>query len=128
MNNPEERPAIKIGTINMDCRDPQEMADCYGRLLGWEIKWRDHDFIILGNPGVGPDLSFQEYLNYEAPVWPEEPGERWKMIHLDMQVDDLEAATAHALACGARLAEFQGRDDLRVLLDPAGHQFCLGVE
>jgi hypothetical protein len=27
--------------------------------------------------------------------------------------------------CGAVLAEFQGREDLRVMLDPAGHPFCL---
>lgn len=120
--------AITVGAINMDCRDPEELAAFYARLLGWEIYWRDHDFVILGNPGNGPDLSFQEYLDYEPPVWPEAAGALRKMIHLDMQVEDLEAATAHALACGARLAEFQGRDDLRVLLDPAGHPFCLGVE
>jgi hypothetical protein len=28
-------------------------------------------------------------------------------------------------AAGARLAEYQGREDLRVMLDPAGHPFCL---
>jgi hypothetical protein len=50
------------------------------------------------------------------------------MIHLDIKVDDLEAASAHALAAGARLAEHQPRADLRIMLDPAGHPFCLGVE
>jgi hypothetical protein len=58
-------------------------------------------------------------------VWPEEPGAPEKMIHLDIRVRDLDAAVAHALAAGARLAAHQGRDDLRVLLDPAGHPFCL---
>jgi hypothetical protein len=82
----------------------------------------------VGNPGGGPDISFESYPDYQPPVWPEEPGEQWKMIHLDMQVDDLAAATAHALVCGGRLAEFQGREDLRVILDPAGHPLCLGVE
>jgi hypothetical protein len=46
-------------------------------------------------------------------------------MHLDIRVHDLGAAVAHALACGARLAGYQGREDLRVLLDPAGHPFCL---
>jgi len=112
----------------MDCRDSEAMAAFYGRLLGWQIKWRDGTFIILGNPDGGPDISFEPYEDYQPPVWPEQPGEQWKMIHLDMRVEDLEAATAHALACGGRLAEFQGRDDLRVILDPAGHPLCLGRE
>jgi Glyoxalase-like domain len=58
-------------------------------------------------------------------VWPERRGEQDKMIHLDIKVNDLDAAVAHALAAGARLAEHQGRADVRVLLDPAGHPFCL---
>ena len=122
------RPRIDIGTINMDCRDSEAMADFYGKLLGWEIKWRDGTFIVLGNPEAGPDISFEPYEDYEPPVWPEEPGEQWKMIHLDMSVDDLEAAVSHAIAWGARLAEYQGRDDIRVMLDPAGHPFCLCPE
>jgi hypothetical protein len=50
------------------------------------------------------------------------------MIHLDIEVDDLERETARAVAEGARLAEFQPQDDVRVLLDPAGHPFCLYTE
>jgi catechol-2,3-dioxygenase len=123
-----DRPSVRLGTINMDCRDSEEMADFYGQLLRWPIKWRDGSFIILGNPDGGPDISFEPYEDYRPPVWPEQPGEQWKMIHLDMRVEDLEAATAHALACGGRLAEYQGRDDLRVILDPSGHPICLGRE
>ena len=122
------RPHIAIGTINVDCRDSEAMAAFYGQLLGWEVKWRDGTFIIMGNPSGGPDISFEPYEDYQPPVWPERPGEQWKMIHLDMQVEDLKAATAHALACGGHLADFQGREDLRVILDPAGHPLCLGVE
>jgi hypothetical protein len=50
------------------------------------------------------------------------------MIHLDIRVDDLDAAVAHALAAGARLAEHQPRSDLRIMLGPAGHPFCLCLE
>ena len=130
MANLRTSPTITIGTVNIDCHDSQVMADFYGTLLGWEIKWHDEDddFIILGNPGAGPDLSFQPYEDYEPPVWPEQSGSLRKMLHFDMFVVDLPAATEHALACGARLADYQGRDDLRVMLDPAGHPFCLGTE
>lgn len=112
----------------MDCRDSEAMADFHGKLLGWEVKRRDGTFIIMGNPAGGPDISFEPYEDYEPPTWPEHPGEQRKMIHLDMSVDDLEAAAAHAIASGAPLADFQGRDDIRVLLDPAGHPFCLSPE
>ncbi len=50
------------------------------------------------------------------------------MSHLDLEVDDLEHATAYAVGVGAELAEFQPQPDVRVLLDPAGHPFCLYVD
>ena len=43
-------------------------------------------------------------------------------------MDDLDAAVSDAVAAGARLAEFQPQDDVRVLLDPAGHPFCLWLD
>jgi catechol 2,3-dioxygenase-like lactoylglutathione lyase family enzyme len=127
MTNPGERarPSLRLQTINMDCTDAEAMAGFYGRLLGWEVTWRDDDFVLMRDPDGGTGLSFQERADYRPPVWPEEPGEPEKMIHLDIRVEDLEGAVAHAVASGARLAAFQGREDLRVLLDPAGHPFCL---
>jgi hypothetical protein len=47
------------------------------------------------------------------------------MLHLDFEVDELEAAVGHALELGAREAAFQPQDTVRVLLDPVGHPFCL---
>jgi hypothetical protein len=46
-------------------------------------------------------------------------------LHLEIEVDDLAAASAHAEACGARAAAFQPQKDVRVHVDPAGHPFCL---
>jgi hypothetical protein len=45
--------------------------------------------------------------------------------HLDFEVDDLEAAVTHAVELGAEVAAFQPQNDVRVMLDPAGHPFCL---
>ena len=92
------------------------------------MTYRDDDFIAIQSPAGGVALSFQEESWYQPPVWPEQPGELTKMIHLDIKVDDLDGAVAHALAAGARLAERQAREDLRVMLDPAGHPFCLCLE
>ena len=47
------------------------------------------------------------------------------MMHLDVQVGDLDDAAAEAVALGATLAGHQPQDHVRVLLDPAGHPFCL---
>ncbi|MEJ7707659.1 MAG: VOC family protein [Nocardioidaceae bacterium] len=47
------------------------------------------------------------------------------MMHLDFEVVDLDAAVAHALELGAEQAEHQPQTDMQVLLDPAGHAFCL---
>jgi len=114
-----------LETVNIDCSDPGAMAEFYGRLLGWGITHRDDDFILMRDPRGSTGLSFQAREDYRPPVWPEKPDSQEKMIHLDIRVDDLDAAVAHALASGGRLAEYQGREDLRVMLDPAGHPFCL---
>lgn len=47
------------------------------------------------------------------------------MLHLDFEVTDLEAETEHAVALGATLPAHQPQENVRVLLDPAGHPFCL---
>jgi hypothetical protein len=47
------------------------------------------------------------------------------MMHLDIGVGDLEAGVAWAIESGARLAEFQPQEHVRVMLDPDGHPFCL---
>ena len=52
-------------------------------------------------------------------------GAQRTMMHLDIEVTDLDAATADAVALGARVADFQPQDNVRVLLDPAGRPFCL---
>jgi hypothetical protein len=49
------------------------------------------------------------------------------MLHLDIEVPDLDAAVEAAVAAGATLAAHQPHNDVRVLLDPAGHPFCLYV-
>lgn len=114
--------------VNLDCADTDEMARFYGQLLGWEIVHRDGAFIVMRDPAGGIIISFDVLENYRPPVWPDQPDAQDKMMHFEMQVDDLDAAVAHALASGARLAEYQGLEYVRVMLDPAGHPFCLCLE
>ena len=48
-------------------------------------------------------------------------------VHLDVLVEDLDGAVARAESLGARQAEYQPQDDVRVMLDPVGHVFDLFV-
>lgn len=61
------------------------------------------------------------------PVWPVRAGEQQMMLHLDFEVADLDAEVARAVGLGAELPEHQPQEKVRVLLDPAGHHFCLYV-
>jgi len=58
-------------------------------------------------------------------VWPAEPGQPQMSMHLEIEVDDLDEALAHAVSVGAELAAYQPQPTVRVLLDPTGHPFCL---
>ena len=135
-------PAIELRTVNLDCLDPHAMARFYGGLLGWEPTAVEPDWVLMRNPHGGTGLSFQQTEDYEPPVWPEEEGCQQKMIHLDLRVTPpgaeagdgfteeegqaaLDEAVRLAESLGGTLAEPQNRDDLRVVLDPAGHPLCL---
>jgi catechol 2,3-dioxygenase-like lactoylglutathione lyase family enzyme len=130
-------PAMRWTGVCIDCADAEELAEFYGRLLGWEISARDtpatrqggSEWIAMLDPAGGVGLSFQAEEWYEPPVWPEQPGAREKMLHFEIAVDDLDAAVADVVTAGGRIAPHQPADrdpaHLRVMLDPAGHPFCL---
>lgn len=101
------------------------LAYFYRRLLGWEVIDDEPDWVRLSPTGGGPGLSFQTEDGYAPPVWPAAPGKQQMMRHLDLRVDDLDVAGAHAEASGATLATYQPQDAVRVYLDPAGRPFCL---
>jgi catechol 2,3-dioxygenase-like lactoylglutathione lyase family enzyme len=116
--------------VCLDCADAEELATFYRRLLGLEEAARDgSDWILMRHPDGGATLSFQAEPWYEPPVWPEVPGTQTKMLHLEVLVDDVESAVEYAVSCGASVAGHQPQDRdpsaLRVMLDPAGHPFCL---
>jgi hypothetical protein len=73
----------------------------------------------------GPTLNFEGERRFRRPVWPAVECGQNATQHLDIWVRDLAAATEWAMSKGAVLAEFQPQDDVRVLLDPSGHPFCL---
>ena len=120
-------------TVCIDCGDAEELAAFYCRLLGWEVTARDgHGWLQARDPNGGVGLNFQADERYRPPTWPEQPGGQDKMLHFEILVDDLEAAVALAVDAGGRPADWQPPDRdqrrIRVMLDPAGHPFCLFVQ
>jgi hypothetical protein len=120
-----DRPRMTLTATVLDTPDPPGLARFYAALLDWPLG-EDHPEWATLRPG-GPGLSFQLEREHVPPVWPAAAGDQRMQLHLDVQVEDLVAATAFAQSLGAQVAEFQPQDDVRVLLDPAGHPFCLFV-
>ncbi len=119
---------MRLSTVNIGAPDPAALARFYERLLGWAIGHEEPGFVIVRDPDGGVALSFQQEDGYVAPVWPAGPGDQQMQLHLEIAVRDLDGEVAHALECGATLAQFQPQDNVRVCLDPAGHPFCLWLE
>lgn len=120
-----ETPRMTLSGIVLDAPDAQALASFYRRLLGWAVGQDESDWITFSPPGGGPGLSFQTEASYAQPTWPAGPGDQQMQVHLDIEVNDLDAAGAHAVAAGAVLAAHQPQDTVRVYVDPAGHPFCL---
>ena len=115
--------------IVLGAPDPQALASFYEELLGFERTEDDPEWVVTRPPGgIGPGLSFLREEHHAPPTWPAGPTYQQMQVHLDLEVTDLEAACAAALAAGAVLADFQPQDHVRVCIDPAGHPFCLFVD
>ena len=123
-----DRPKMTVTGIVLDSPDAQELAGFYRRLLSWATKEDEPGWVMLVAPEGGAGLSFQTDEHYVRPSWPAQAKEQRMMLHLDIEVEDLEAATTYAVSCGAVVAEFQPQADVRVCLDPAGHPFCLYLD
>jgi catechol 2,3-dioxygenase-like lactoylglutathione lyase family enzyme len=112
--------------VVLDGPDARKLAHFYQRLLGWTIYNESDGWVDLApSEDAGYNLAFATAKNYARPVWPTVEGQPQMSMHLDIEVDDLEQAVAHAVGVGAEQAEYQPQQNVRVMLDPAGHPFCL---
>jgi catechol 2,3-dioxygenase-like lactoylglutathione lyase family enzyme len=118
----------------IDSGDAIGLARFYERLLGWTIVEQEgprpgyppaDGWAKLRAPDGSMKIEFQWDEHYVPPTWPTEGGEQLMMMHLDIEVDDLDEGVAWAVAAGATVAAHQPQADVRVMLDPAGHPLCL---
>lgn len=113
-----------LGSISIDCPDPDSLAPFYCGLLGLEEAFATEDRGVVALAGAGPMLTLMRVDTYDAPSWPDGP--QHQQMHLDVGVEDVQAAVDAAVALGATEAAHQPAPDRwRVLIDPVGHPFCL---
>ncbi|MFJ4844701.1 MULTISPECIES: VOC family protein [unclassified Streptomyces] len=117
-------PHMRLTAVTLDCADPQALAAFYQRATGLALHPdSDGDFAGLTRED-GFFLGFQRVDGYRAPDWPGQAVPQ--QAHFDFAVDDLDEAEALLVESGAtKPREQPGGDKWRVLLDPAGHPFCL---
>lgn len=117
--------------VNVDVDDVAEAARFYTNALGLRVGRRFGSgvvellgaeapiYLLAAAPGTLP---------FPAAASPRDYGRHWTPVHLDLAVDDLDAAVRQAELAGAKLeAPISDRawGRLAVLADPFGHGFCL---
>ncbi len=118
----------KLQAVALDCPDPVRLAEFYAQLLGGRVVVdpEEPDWVeVRGFEGT--PLAFQRVRDYRAPEW---PGQQVpQQVHLDFDVDDIEADEKRVLDLGATVLERTDQvrpgANWRVYADPAGHPFCL---
>ena len=113
-------PAMGLYAVTIDAPDASALAHFYADLLGMEVTYDGPEGALV----VGNDKSvmFQQVSEYTPPKWRDPT--RPQQAHLDILVDDLDAAEAHALELGATRLD-DGTGQWRTFADPAGHPFDL---
>ncbi|MCW5951404.1 MAG: VOC family protein [Propionibacteriaceae bacterium] len=112
---------VRVAMFSIDCADPRALGGFYRDLLGWEMTY-DSDEAVMLSSGEGAAIGFGRIDDYRPPQWPDSG---LKQFHLDLDTADVPAAEARAVELGAIVPDFQPSATWQVLLDPAGHPFCL---
>ncbi|TWE12846.1 VOC family protein [Rudaeicoccus suwonensis] len=113
-----------LASVSLECADTVELADFYRRLFDGSEFFRAPDGSVICISTGTVYLTAMRVAGYVAPTWPA-PG-AGGIVHLDVAVDDLAQSVERTIALGATEADHQPQPALfRVMLDPAGHPFCL---
>lgn len=117
--------SASLAMVTIDCDDVKAESAFWKELIGGETTEHGEDYVMLKTEST--TLGFGRVDGYARPSWPDDGH---KQFHLDLSVTDLEAAAAHAEELGATRAEPQpegAEGKWIVLLDPAGHPFCVAI-
>jgi catechol 2,3-dioxygenase-like lactoylglutathione lyase family enzyme len=110
--------------IVFDAPDLAAESAFWAGLLGGTVEADDdwHSVLVDGEWRLGVQLA----PNHIPPDWPDGTPQQ---MHLDLWVEDLQAAHQEAISLGARLLkpadDPEAAEGFQVYADPAGHPFCL---
>jgi predicted enzyme related to lactoylglutathione lyase len=114
-----------VGYLVIDAIDPERLTKFWSAMLDVEVDSSigDGQFIVLSPNKDGLTVGFQKV--------PEQKTGK-NRVHLDLVVDDLEAATAEIEELGGRWLEPGTTRDLegfrwRIMADPEGNEFDIDV-
>lgn len=127
MTSASEAGLSRLGTVAeprlavvIDTEDPGRLAAFWTQAVGYTVSHAGDPFTVLAPPSADrPELVLQRVED------PEVGGSR---LHLDLLVDDLDAAVERLVDLGAAVAsEHRSYEDhrWRVLRDPGGNIFCV---
>ncbi|MFJ4427460.1 VOC family protein [Streptomyces bobili] len=70
--------SARLSTVVLDASDAHELAGFYMRLLGYEVRADEPDWVLIGPPPGAPGtaLAFETEPGYVPPVWPTLPHSR----------------------------------------------------
>jgi catechol 2,3-dioxygenase-like lactoylglutathione lyase family enzyme len=108
-----------LRSIVIDAPDIDALANFYESVLGWPRVYTGDDWITISDGTTR--LAFQLAPDLQPPQWPDPS--RPQQFHLDLLVEDKDAAHAEVLRLGARLLD--EAPNFNVYADPVGHPFCL---
>ena len=109
----------RFAHVVVDCHDPGRLAGFWSQVLGVDVAYEWHQYVILKSGAAGhPALAFQKVP---------EPKAGKNRVHLDVAVDDLDTAQARVEALGGSFVVEHGEDSVtvRIMADPEGNELCL---
>ncbi|MDN6124042.1 MAG: VOC family protein [Brevibacterium sp.] len=113
-------PVAKLAMVTLDAQDAAALGDFWSKVLGWPVAYSDENYAMLTGPSH--DLGIGTISDYKQHDWPDDGHNQFP---LDLAADDVEAAAARCVELGAERADPQPGETWVVLLDPAGHPFCI---
>jgi catechol 2,3-dioxygenase-like lactoylglutathione lyase family enzyme len=92
-----------------DCPDPRALAAFYAQVLGMRVNEDEEDWVVIGRVPGARELAFQRVTTWVPPRWPDPRFPQ--QLHLDIRVDDVDAAERVVLELGARRFPAEREED-----------------
>lgn len=120
MSTPPPRPRSRPWMVTLDCADSQASATFWSGLLGWAVAHAETDYAMLTGPSHALGSGGWRTTSRQ-------PGRTSTAASSSTSTSRSPISTAAeaAVELGATLPVDQPGETWRVLLDPAGHPFCL---